>query len=378
MDMISSWAETFSAYTGLQPWTFAVFVVVLAALLADFLQRRLMRRLGRVVEKSANNWDDAMFHAAVWPISLIIWLIGITTAAELIPAFDVTGEFGDGLVIKIRQVGIVFALAWFLVKFIKNIENNISEEAKVGNRRLDETTVRALGRVLRITVIVTATLVGLDTLGVNVAGLMAAGGIGGLAVGLAARDMIANFFGGLTVFIDRPFSIGDWILLKDQGIEGTVENIGWRQTTIRKFDKRPVYVPNAVFTTASVETPSRMTHRRIRETIGLRYDDIRSLEQITVEVKEMLTAHPEIDDSQTLMVNFDKFGSSSLDFFIYCLTHTVNWQKFHEVKQDVLLKITDIIDRNGASIAYPTQRVQLEGALSSEGQEAAQAEQENG
>ena len=103
---------------------------------------------------------------------------------------------------------------------------------------MDETTIRAVGRVLRITVIVTATLVGLDTLGVNIAGLMAAGGIGGLAIGLAAKDMIANFFGGLTVFIDRPFSIGDWIVLKDHGIEGVVENIGWRQTTIRKFDRR--------------------------------------------------------------------------------------------------------------------------------------------
>jgi MscS family membrane protein len=214
--------------------------------------------------------------------------------------------------------------------------------------------------VLRITVIVTATLVGLDTLGVNIAGLMAAGGIGGLAIGLAAKDMIANFFGGLTVFIDRPFSIGDWIVLKDYGIEGVVENIGWRQTTIRKFDRRPVYVPNSLFTTASVETPSRMTHRRIYETIGIRYDDIDCVDAITADVRQMLTEHPGIDESQTLMVNFNTFAASSLDFFIYCLTHTVNWQEYHVVKQDVLLKVAEIIARHGASIAYPTQRLQLE------------------
>ena len=142
------------------------------------------------------------------------------------------------------------------------IENNIIEKARRDDREIDKTTIKALGRVVRITIVVTAVLVGLDTLGFNIAGLMAAGGIGGLAIGLAAKDMLANFFGGVTVFIDRPFGIGDWILLEEKGIEGVVEEIGWRQTTIRKFDKRPVYVPNAVFTTASVENPSRMTKSR--------------------------------------------------------------------------------------------------------------------
>ena len=182
----------------------------------------------------------------------------------------------------------------------------------------------------------------------------------GVEVFLARRADALRFFGGLTVFIDRPFSIGDWIVLKDHGIEGVVENVGWRQTTIRKFDRRPVYVPNSLFTTASVETPSRMTHRRIYETIGIRYDDIDRVDVITAEVKQMLNDHPGIDESQTLMVNFNAFAASSLDFFIYCLTHTVNWQEYHVVKQDVLLKVSEIIARHGASIAYPTRRLQLE------------------
>ncbi|MEE8496180.1 MAG: mechanosensitive ion channel family protein, partial [Xanthomonadales bacterium] len=185
-------------------------------------------------------------------------------------------------------------------------------------------------------------------------------GIGGLAIGLAAKDMLANFFGGITVFIDRPFSVGDWIVLKDKGIEGVVENIGWRQTTIRKFDKRPVYVPNAIFTTASVENPSRMSHRRINETIGLRYDDLNRMQAITDEVREMLTAHPEIDEKQTLMVQFNAFSASSVDFFIYCMTHTVNWQHYHEVKQDVLLKIHEIVGKNDAEIAYPTRTLKVD------------------
>ncbi|NND57299.1 MAG: mechanosensitive ion channel family protein, partial [Xanthomonadales bacterium] len=194
----------------------------------------------------------------------------------------------------------------------------------------------------------------------DIAGLMAVGGIGGLAIGLAAKDILANFFGGVTVFIDRPFSIGDWIILKDKDIEGVVEEIGWRQTTIRKFDKRPVYVPNAAFTTASVENPSRMTNRRIYETIGMRYKDISQVEPVTNEVREMLVQHPEIDEKQTLMVHFDAFGESSVDFFIYCMTHTVNWQRYHEVKQDVLLQISRIVQEHGAAIAFPTRTLELE------------------
>jgi MscS family membrane protein len=313
----------------------------------------------------------------VRPLSLLIWLIGITLAAELVPLFDDSGQLGGGLVQKVRQVGVLFGLSWFLTSFIRNVENNIMANSRQADRPLDQTTVHALGRVLRITVVVTAVLVGLDTLGFNVAGLLAAGGIGGLAIGFAAKDILANFFGGATVFMERPFSIGDWIIISDKGIEGTVENIGWRQTTIRKFDKRPVYVPNAIFTTASVENPSRMTNRRINETIGLRYDDVASVDKITAEVLEMLKSHPAIDQKQTLMVNFDSFGPSSLDFFIYCLTKTTNWVEFHAIKQDVLLKTYRIIEQNGAGIAFPTRTLHLQGEPQLAGLETAAPEKEN-
>ena len=369
MDWLGNWAETLSASIGLRPWAVTVFLIVLAAMLIDFVQRKLMRRLGDFVKTTENLWDDAIFEAAVRPLTLLVWLIGITLAIQIIPDQDEGSLLHDELIGRIRQIGILYAVTWMLYAFVRKIEENIVEKARREQRDVDQTTVAALGRVVRVTIIVTASLVGLDTLGFNVAGLMAAGGIGGLAIGLAARDLLANFFGGVTVFIDRPFGIGDWILLKEKGIEGVVERIGWRQTTIRKFDKRPVYVPNAVFTTASVENPSRMTHRRISETFGLRYRDLEQVEAITDEVREMLSAHPEIDAEQTLMVHLNAFSESSIDFFIYCMTHTVNWQKFHEVKQDILLQIGDIVRRNGAAIAFPTRTLDLETSTDTPGSE---------
>ena len=359
MDLILSWAEMVYEATGLKPWILVIFLVVLAALLLDFLQRRLSKRLRAVVKETANTWDDAVFGAAVRPVSLVIWVLGFSIAAGMMPMFDVSSELGREWLNIGRELGILCAIAWFLYGFVKNVENNVIQRSHDGKSKADHTTVRALGRVFRVTVLVTASLAALDTLNFNIAGLLAAGGIGGLAIGLAAKDLLANFFGGVTVFIDRPFSIGDWILMKDQGIEGVVEDIGWRQTIIRKFDKRPVYVPNSYFTTAAVENPSRMTHRRIYETVGLRYDDIAVVDAITREVREMLLEHPEIDKGQTLMVNFNAFADSSLDFFIYCLTHTTVWTKYHEIKQDVLLKTSEIIERNGASIAFPTRTLHV-------------------
>jgi len=214
-------------------------------------------------------------------------------------------------------------------------------------------------------------LVVMQTLGYSVSGILAFGGIGGVAVGFAAKDLLANFFGGLMVYLDRPFAVGDWIRSPDRDIEGTVEEIGWRLTIIRTFDKRPLYLPNSTFTSIAVENPSRMSNRRIYETIGIRYDDLDKMSVIVEDVKKLLLAHPDIDTDQTMIVNFNRFSESSLDFFVYTFTRTINWVEFHEVKQDVLLKISEIIARHGAEIAYPTQTVHLADSLPSPEPDAA-------
>jgi len=212
-------------------------------------------------------------------------------------------------------------------------------------------------------VLITATLVALQTLGYSVSGVLAFGGVGGIAIGFAAKDLLANFFGGLMIYLDRPFAVGDWIRSPDREIEGTVEEIGWRLTRIRSFDKRPIYVPNAMFATIALVNPSRMSHRRIYETIGIRYQDVDKMAAITRDVKAMLGGHPEIDASQTLIVNFNAFAPSSLDFFVYTFTKTTNWVHYHEVKEDVLLRILAIVAAHGAEVAFPTSTVHVPDGL---------------
>lgn len=141
-----------------------------------------------------------------------------------------------------------------------------------------------------------------------------------------------------------------------------MEYISWRHTRVRAFNKNPIYVPNALFTTIVVENPSRMTNRRIKETIGIRYADIGVMGKIVADVKTMLQNHPEIDTTKTLIVNFNTFGPSSLDFFIYTFTKTKIWTEYHDVKQDVLLKVAGVIERHGAQIAFPTRTLHIEPA----------------
>jgi MscS family membrane protein len=336
-------------------WILSVFFIVLATAITTYLARKLLIKLVQKLSKTRTQWDDALVRAATRPLNWLIWIAGISFAADIIYAETQSSIF---LATEtLRDIGVLATITWFLLRLVRESESLIIGDETEG--AVDRHTAEAIGKLVRLALIITAALVILQTLGYSISGILAFGGVGGIAIGFAAKDLLANFFGGLIVYLDRPFSVGDWIRSPDKQLEGTVENIGWRMTQIRTFDKRPLYVPNSVFTSIIVENPSRMSNRRIYETIGIRYDDINSMERIVSEVKEMLQQHEEIDSSQTMIVNFNEFADCSVDFFVYTFTKTTNWVKFHQIKQDVLLKISRIITDNHAEIAFPTTTVLL-------------------
>ncbi len=344
-------------YFSSNSWVAQVFVVVFLTLLISLLQKRVLGKLLAKLQETRIYWDDALVDAARRPLTFLIWIIGLSFAAEIVS--NESGAVIFGAIDPVRDVGVIFTLVWFLVGFIARTEKNIVLKKEARGEEVDRTTADAIAKLLRISVIITGLLVTLQTLGYSISGVLAFGGIGGIAVGFAAKDLLANFFGGLMIYLDRPFNVGDWVRSPDREIEGTIENIGWRLTRIRTFDKRALYVPNSIFANIAVENPSRMTHRRIKETIGIRYDDVSKMEVIIDDVKKMLQEHEDIDTNQTLIVNFNEFAPSSLDFFIYTFTKTTNWIRFHEVKQDVLLKVIRIVESHGAECAFPTSTVHI-------------------
>jgi len=259
----------------------------------------------------------------------------------------------------LRDLGITLCIAWFFLRLINEFSRQYLLSQAVQGDEVDQTTIDAVSKLALLLVLIATLLTVMQTVGFSVSGLLAAGGIGGIAVGFAAKDILANFFGGLTIYLDRPFNVGDWIRSPDKDIEGTVEMINWRHTRIRRFNKNPIYVPNAFFTTIVVENPSRMSNRRIKEVIGIRYDDIAVIADIVKDVKAMLINHPEIDTEETLIVNFTAFNASSVDFMVYTFTKTIVWQEYHEVRQEILLKIADIVASHQAEFAFPTQTLHI-------------------
>ena len=334
------------------PRVLLVFAIVLSTMIVNFLVRRGFDRLYAKAESTTTIWDDALLTSVRKPLRLMIWVVGVGWAAEMIAKQSASGF--EEIINPLRYVLVLGILVYFLVRFIREVEKGLVHNGS------DATTTHAVGKLLRVSVIVTAVLSILQTLGISISGILAFGGFGGIAVGFAAKDLLANFFGGLMIYLDRPFALGDWIRSPDREIEGTVENIGWRLTVIRTFDMRPLYIPNSVFANIAVENPSRMKNRRIYETIGVRYEDAALLAKIVEDVETMLRADADIDEDQTLMVNFNEFADSSLNFFIYTFTRTTNWVEFHQVKQRVLLDVFGIIESHGAECAFPTSTVHLD------------------
>jgi len=354
MKNIESWLVNLTGEQYL--WVLELFVIVVLALTAGYAINRIVDKLEAQASKTQTVWDDALIEACRRPIIWLAWILGVNFAAGIAAQKMNSGLYN--LVDPINRLALIFLAVLFLTNFIKRAERNLVHPDYIA-KPLDETTVRAVGKLLRAAVIITGVLIAMQLFGYSISGLLAFGGIGGIAMGFAAKDLLANFFGGLMIYLDRPFSVGDWVRSPDKEIEGTVEDIGWRLTRIRTFDKRPLYIPNAVFANISVENPSRMTNRRIYETIGVRYDDLQQVNAIVDQVKAMLIAHPDIDTKQTMMVNFNKFAASSLDFFIYVFTKTTDWATYHQVKQDVLLKVADIIAANQAEVAFPTSTLHI-------------------
>ncbi|MFK7159924.1 mechanosensitive ion channel family protein [Marinospirillum sp. MEB164] len=360
MDM-NFYLENLASLGGVIPidyaWIIQVFIVIFVALLVNYLAKHFFDRLQSRFQATRNPWDDLLLEAARKPVGVMIWVQG------LLLALDVMRLHADmdllGLIDVARRVSVILLITWFVVRLVSGMERLLSDpEAR--RKPMDLTTAKAISKLLKAAAIITSGLVLLQTLGFSVSGVLAFGGIGGIAIGFAARDLLANFFGALMLYFDRPFAVGDWVRSPDREIEGTVEDIGWRLTRIRTFDQRPLYVPNSVFANIALENPSRMFNRRIFETIGLRYQDADKMQLIIDQVKSYLQQHPELEtDKRTLIVNFNTYGPSSLDFFVYTFTKTTNWVEFHRIKQEVLLHIFELIRAAGADIAFPTRTLHL-------------------
>jgi MscS family membrane protein len=345
-----------------QDWIFQ-FVLIMGVCIVlswvfKFINRRLQSRLARTIHL----WDSALLDALYRPLNIYIWAIGIGMLFSLAHANLFSEFFNLDKGVYFKFITEVFVI-WIILRFISRLHAAIVICPMIGRKKFDKSMAAALCQLLRIVMLLIGILVILPTLDISISAILAFGGVGALAMSFAAKDTLANFLGGMMVFIDRPFAVGDWIRSPERDIEGTVEQIGWRLTRIRRFNMRPIYIPNALFSTISIETPSRMLNRRIKVSIGIRYCDYQKMEPIVRSVEDMLRNHDEIDENRTLFVKFHDLSPYSLNFLVYSFTKTIRWLEYQAVLQDVLLKIMNIIEAHGAKCAFPTQTLSIPGGV---------------
>ncbi len=352
MDTVFSQFTTWATHIWVQ-----VAVVLVITLIASRIRQLLVGSIRRKLASTDQIWSLSIVQALQQPAALLIWIAGVSFSLDIVRTQYQTPIFDSVPVLRI--VAVIATLTWFLIKLGHFYERHYIERKLTDQPGYDRTTVEFIGKLARASVIVLGTLVAMQSLGLNIAGILAFGGVGGIAIGFAARELIANYFGAVMLFLDKPFKVGDVITSPEKDIEGTVTAIGWRQTIIERFDTRTLYVPNSVFSSISVRNHTRQRNRRIYEYVGIRYHDSAQLETIVSDIKDMLLNHPEIDQNNSIMVNFDRFAASSLDIFIYCFTIATAWADYQAVKQDVLVKAMAVIDRHGAEIAYPTTTVEF-------------------
>ena len=223
---------------------------------------------------------------------------------------------------------------------------------------MDTGFVCVAGKILSMIIVAISLMIVLQIWGLNIAPLIAFGGIGAAAIGFASKDVIANFCNGVMLHISRPFMIGDSICLPEQNLEGYIEEIGWYLTTVRDKEKRPVYLPNSIFSHVQVVNASRMTHRRIEEKIGVRYEDFSRIPELVDRLKTAISAHQDIDSHLPVLVVLNGFNQFTLDLYIDMYTLQTRYDKYLMVKHEILMLVYKELIEGGAEVPIPMLSIQ--------------------
>ena len=345
----------FSSHSALWGSIVFAFVIVLSILITNRILSGPIETFIRRAEASRNIWQMAIFGSLNPPVRGVVWIVGLTIVVGYLTR---DGEFSllSRFFPPTRDVAVIGVVVWFLLRAVGKVEAGLMAHARARRREVDPTAADAIGKLIRAAILITAMLVALQSLGFSIAGILAFGGIGGIAIGFAAQGLVANLFGGLTVYASRLFKVGEWIVMPGTEVMGEVQHIGWRATRVMGFDRRPFYVPNALFNTAVLINHSRMTSRRIQEYVHLRYRDFDKVKAIVADANAMLNEHPGIQHD-FFVFQMDSYGDYALRLFLYAFTKGTDYNEYMRIKEDILLRIGEIVHKHGAELAVPTSTV---------------------
>lgn len=327
--------------------------IVFIVLLFNFIAKKFLLKLCQHFHDKQLFWASNLVAAVLKPLTYLIWYIVIVCLVD-----NIASSLGGFHLIKMGSIlsfGAILALGWFLLGFNARLTKAMIDRSQRHLTPMEPGKLDLVGKLITASVILFILLLLMELTGYSVQTLIAFGGIGGLALAFASQQIISNFFGGLMVYVTQPFTIGERIELPAHKLEGYVEEIGWYLTKIRNLEKQPIYLSNSIITQTAVITHSRKSHDRFHPIIRLRYEDFSRVKPIVDEIKLMLLKHPHVDQNALIEVAFIGFSSSALDIEISAFISKTSGTSFKNVRQDLLLKIGEIIYAAGAEIAFDTE-----------------------
>lgn len=313
----------------------------------------VLNRLHGYAANTQTKMDDKIIDALSPPIKFIPVIMGLFFASQYAELDEALGDY----YIRLMRSLIAFTMFWGLHRALEPVSHVSSGLQKI----LSPTMSIWIFKALRVVLIFIGVAVILEIWGIQVGPLLAGLGIFGAAVALGAQDVFKNMIAGLTIIAEKKFQDGEWIKV-DGVVEGTVEDIGFRSTMIRQFDKAPVQVPNSVLSDAPITNYSRMTQRRIKWVIGVEYRTTKEqLKIIRDEIWSYIESNDDFDKSVSTFVHINSFNDSSIDLLVYCFTKTTVWGEWLQIKEQLAYKIKEIVEEKaGTGFAFPSQSVYVE------------------
>jgi MscS family membrane protein len=340
---------------GSEVWRWVMLAATLALVLGArrLVMNLLMKGLRRLTGRTDTRIDDQLIEALDPPLAWFVLAFGVYLAL----LWPNVSDGVQGLVNSGYRLAVIVIVGWALVRSVDILTDILSALAEKTGSELDNYLVPLVGRVLRAVLVGIVIVIALQELGINVTGLVAGLGVGGLAFALAAQDTVANWFGALMIYTDRPFETGDWI--KTSSLEGVVEDIGLRSTRVRTFAKTVVSVPNRQLADDTIENFSRMPRRRVNFKLGVTYATTPAMMQEAIErIRDLLREHPDVDQTFWL-VKFTEFGDSALTILVHFFTNTTDWERYLSIRQEINLAIMHRFAEIGVEAAFPSTSVYM-------------------
>ena len=327
-----------------------IFLIFL--IFRGIISKVIIKKLDNIAKRTSNKLDDTFVQAMEGPARFLPIVIGFFIASY----YMTFSEESRAVVDTINRTLITILIFWVIHQIIEPISYILSGLDKVLTRELIGWIIKSL----KILIFILGLAAVLELWGIKIGPIIAGLGLFGVAVALGAQDLFKNLISGILVLVEKRFKIGDWILVEGI-IEGIVEKIGFRSTVIRKFDKSIAIIPNFQFAENAVINISQTTNWIISWTINLQYDStIDQLKTIRNEIEDYIKKNEDYKPELGYAVRVDQFSESSIDMYIRCFTKTDDWDEWLAVKERLAIQIKQIVEKNGASFAFPSQSIYVE------------------